>query len=204
MGKIYVIYGHSGSGKTTLADNLKKEGIGWIKTATTRPKRGDNDKGYYFWTLSEFERLLDNGDVFGVRDYITLQPDEDGGYKHVLYRYGFLKDVINAYSDRDSVIITDLTGLYELTEMYGPERVVGVYLSGTKEQLKERAMKRDDFNETEWERRYKKDNATLSQKEFDRHAFGDKALTGHKFFSIDIALSPQEQVDYFLEIIRYG
>lgn len=199
---IYVVYGHSGSGKTTLVDNLVKQGIlPRVKTITTRPKRHPNEGDYEFVHIAEFMRMEAQGNLLGIRNFKTFYEDSIK-----VFHYGIPIDKLKPFASDNNhcVIIADAKGVEELFEYFGSDFVIGVYMYGPKELLKDRASSRDDYLEREWERRYEADNATLSLEEFIRNASGDKFITGYRYFLVSILLSPDEQVEYFKEIVLNG
>lgn len=196
---IYVIYGHSGSGKTTLVNNLDSQGIiTKVKTVTDRPKRFEGEDDYVFLTTAEFLRKEARGELSGVRSYETIYDE-----KKRLFRYGIPIETLKPFANEFNhcILITDAKGLDELFEYFGSENVIAIYMYGTKELLKSRVKLRDDYDSKEWERRYVADDATLSLEEFARNASGDKFITGHSYYKVESALSPENQIRYFKEVI---
>lgn len=86
-GKLVVIAAPSGSGKTTIAKEIMKRNpsLGFSVSATTRPRRHDEEDGkaYYFLTEEEFRTKVAGGnfveweEVYPGRLYGTLRSEVD-------------------------------------------------------------------------------------------------------------------------------
>lgn len=86
-GKLVVISAPSGAGKTTIAKEIMKRNpsLGFSVSATTRPRRHDEEDGkaYYFLTEEEFKRMVAEGkfveweEVYPGRFYGTLRSEVD-------------------------------------------------------------------------------------------------------------------------------
>ena len=69
---ILIIAGPSGVGKTVIAEAIKAKNptFDFIRSATTRPKRGDShDDEYLYFTDEEFERAIANDDILEYMEY---------------------------------------------------------------------------------------------------------------------------------------
>ena len=130
--KIILIAGPSGAGKTTISDYLnEKYGIPRVLTHTTRPMRPGEKQNvsYHFETDESFK---------------TLHFFEHVRYGS--YQYGSSREALNLAwkkSDRVSLIV-DIKGVYTYLKQLG-NKVYFLYVTtSTKEELKERLLKRGD------------------------------------------------------------
>jgi guanylate kinase len=103
-GLVFVLSGPSGVGKSTLIERLKRDRfpITHCVTATTRPRRADEEHGihYYFLTETEYDALLE-ADQFLEHAVV-----------HNLYRYGIPLDGIRDGLRRgqDVILAPDVQG----------------------------------------------------------------------------------------------
>lgn len=132
MKKIILIAGPSGAGKTTISDYLsQKYGIPRVLTHTTRPMRPGEEQNvsYHFETDETFKKLHFFEHV-----------------KYGSYQYGSSREALNlAWEKSDLVsLIVDIKGVYTYLQQLG-DKVYFLYVTAsTKEELKERLLKRGD------------------------------------------------------------
>lgn len=130
--KIILIAGPSGAGKTTISDYLnEKYGIPRVLTHTTRPMRAGEKQGvsYHFETDETFNQLH-------FFEHITYGS----------YQYGSSREALNlAWKKNDLVsLIVDIKGIYSYISQL-KDKVYFLYITtSTKEELKERLLKRGD------------------------------------------------------------
>lgn len=132
MKKIILIAGPSGAGKTTISEYLtKKYGIPRVLTHTTRPMRPGEEQNvsYHFETDESFAQLH-------FFEHI----------KYGSYQYGSSREALNlAWQKSDLVsLIVDIKGAYSYIKQLG-DKVYFLYVTtSTKEELKQRLLKRGD------------------------------------------------------------
>ncbi len=130
-----MIAGPSGAGKTTISDYLnEKYDIPRVLTHTTRPMRPGEKQNvsYHFETDETFEQLH-------FFEHI----------KYGSYQYGSSREALNlAWKKHDLVsLIVDIKGVYTYVKQLG-DKVYFLYVTtSTKEELKERLLKRGDDSE---------------------------------------------------------
>ena len=130
--KIILIAGPSGAGKTTISDYLyEKYDIPRVLTHTTRPMRvGERQNvSYHFETDDSFKHLH-------IFEHV----------KYGSYQYGSSREALNlAWEKHDLVsLIVDIQGVYSYIKQLG-DKVYFLYVTtSTKEELKERLLKRGD------------------------------------------------------------
>lgn len=132
MKKIILIAGPSGAGKTTISDYLnQKYGIPRVLTHTTRPMRAGEEQNvsYHFETDETFKNLHFFEHV-----------------KYGSYQYGSSREALNlAWEKSDLVsLIVDIKGVYTYLKQLG-DKVYFLYVTtSSKQELKERLLKRGD------------------------------------------------------------
>ena len=67
--KVIGLVGPSGCGKDSAAAFLETKGYHYVKLCTTRPKRNENDNGYFFLTPSEFLEQVLNGKMLNAQEF---------------------------------------------------------------------------------------------------------------------------------------
>lgn len=157
---ITLFIGKSNAGKDTLAKRfLRDYGFYGIVTCTTRPMRPGEKDGvdYYYKTVEEFRRLIQTGDIFEYRTYMTqLNGIPDTWY------YGSLKQDLDKNARYIAVI--EIDGAKSYIDAYGADRIGIVYLDVPVMVRTARAMARPGYSEEEWQRRLHTDDADFSKK----------------------------------------
>lgn len=151
QGKLIVFSAPSGSGKTTLVHHLIAQrdlNLDFSISATSREKRGDekNGKDYYFISLDDFKRQIDEG------NFVEWEEVYRGNL------YGTLKSEIERiWSNGKHVIFDiDVVGGLRIKEKF-PEQTIAVFVqppsiqemelrlrnrkTDTEEKIKERVQK---------------------------------------------------------------
>lgn len=119
MKNIMILIGPSGSGKSMIAEFVKNNyNAVEIKSTTTRsPRIGEVDGiNYYFKDISEFEELLNNGQLIEHVEYA-------GNY------YGLTKDAVHSALDSSDFIVAvlDKHGAFEIKNMFKNDQNVNVF-----------------------------------------------------------------------------
>ena len=161
-----ILIGKSGCGKTAVMNKLtsKRKFLRFI-TTTTRPVRKGEKDGitYDFTDKKTFFEGVKNDKFIEYRAYNTYC---DG--KPVTWYYGSPKKDLK--KTRNYVIILDIEGAEKFVKHYGKENCAVIYIDVPDDIRKERAVKRGDFNETEWNNRLENDNLMFRQSEIMRVA----------------------------------
>ena len=130
--KIILIAGPSGTGKTTISDYLtEKYNIPRVLTHTTRPMRlGEKQNvSYHFETDETFSKLH--------------------FFEHIRYgsyQYGSSREALNLAWKKSNLVslIVDIKGVYTYVKQLG-DKVYFLYVTtSTKDELRERLLKRGD------------------------------------------------------------
>jgi guanylate kinase len=154
--KIIILTGKSGSGKSLVARKLQKNGFKPIITNTTRPPREGEKDGvnYYYLSNMEFKNRIANGEMIEYHKYNT----EFG-----VWYYGSSANNIDL-NKHDYVAVLTLEGAEAYVNYFGAENCIIFYIDAPKSIREKRAKERDiNFNQAEWDRRVKTDNADFSQ-----------------------------------------
>lgn len=153
--KIVILTGKSGSGKSLVARKLQKNGFKNIVTNTTRPPREGEKDGvnYYYLSDMEFKNRITNGEMIEYHKYNT----EFG-----VWYYGSSANNIDL-NKHDYVIVLTLEGAEAYVNYFGAENCIVFYIDAPKSIREQRANERGSFNQEEWDRRVKTDNADFSQ-----------------------------------------
>lgn len=153
--KIVILVGKSGSGKSLIAHKLQKNGFKGVVTNTTRPPREGEKEGvnYYYLSDIEFKNRIANGEMIEYHKYNT----EFG-----IWYYGSSANNIDL-NKHDYVIVLTLEGAEAYVNYFGAENCIVFYIDAPKSIREQRAKDRGSFNQEEWDRRVKTDNADFSQ-----------------------------------------
>jgi guanylate kinase len=135
---LVIISGVAGAGKDTIIKAITKrmDNICTVPSYTTRALRADDIPGvsYNFVTKEEFEKLIDNGDIY----------EYDIHHNHY---YGSSKNLINQKA-HDGIVIKDIdvNGTAKLKELLKDMgiKVVTIFLRVPKEELERRLENRID------------------------------------------------------------
>lgn len=138
MSLIFYICGKSASGKDSLYDKLKEDpelDLEPIVPCTTRPMRSGEQEGvdYHFMDEERFQKLLAAGKIIEHREYNTV---------YGIWHY-FTVDDEAAATARDRIAVGTLESLLKLTEYYGKDRVVPLYIEVEDGLRLARALKRE-------------------------------------------------------------
>ena len=135
MNKIFIILGPSGAGKGSITRALAKDrslNLLWSKTATTRPRRGDDKSSSRHEILSEkeFLDLVDSGEIL-----------EHNRYNGNLY--GTLKSpIVEIFNkEKNPLMEIDINGAMNLKKIF-PDKVVTIFIYATRDELKKRLLAR--------------------------------------------------------------
>ena len=194
MKKFTIIAGKSASGKDTILKQiLKISKCKPIISTTSRPKRDNEKEGvdYYYITKDEFIDLIEDDAFIEYRKYNTLV----NGQADTWY-YGIKKN--NKYNDRDKyIVVLDFEGARSFINHYGSDNCKLCYIFCSDDERKQRAMKRPNFDETEWNRRCEDDNIKLSLKKFVE----DFVDTETEIFD---NIKPNDYIDIAKDILSRG
>jgi len=118
-GILFIVSGPSGSGKETIITRLlaRVPALTRISTYATRPMRPGEKEGrpYHFVSESEFDRLLDSGEIF------------ESETVYGSYRYGSPRSVLSGTGDGDNIMEMDPNGYRRLRKTRsGP--TIGIFL----------------------------------------------------------------------------
>jgi guanylate kinase len=105
---------------------------------------------YHFITRHEFEDMIAKNEFIECRKYNTLVnnvPDT--------WYYGVHKNSIDI-KNNSYVVVLDLLGLMEFNK-YFKDNVTSFFIDVDEPTRKQRCLNRHDFDEAEWNRRYKDD-----------------------------------------------
>ena len=158
-----ILVGKSASGKDTILQQVLKvsKSFNPIVSTTSRPKRDNEKEGvdYYYVSKSSFLDLINDNQLIEYRTYDTLV----GGIKDTWY-YGLQKKDLDL--NKKYIVILDLDGARSFIDYYGSNNCRVCYIYCYDEKRKERAKKRPNFDEQEWNRRFEADKKDLSLSKF--------------------------------------
>jgi guanylate kinase len=135
-GKLVIISAPSGAGKTTIVKDLLERGLNlsFSVSATTRPPRGREKDGidYFFLTVSEFKRRIDNNEFVEWEEV----------YKGLLY--GTLKSEVERIWAGGSHVIfdVDVKGGLRLKQLYGQKALAVFVMPPSVDELQNRLILR--------------------------------------------------------------
>lgn len=140
-GGIFILSGPSGCGKNTVYEGLRALDPDIVQTvsATTRkPRPGErNGVDYYFETVEEFKRRIDNDEFV---EYVTYGGNNYGTLKSEVERLTALGKTV--------VLVIEVRGALNIKRMF-PEAVSVFIEPPSMEELIRRINKRGDNNEAE-------------------------------------------------------
>ncbi|CDZ74750.1 Guanylate kinase [Peptoniphilus sp. ING2-D1G] len=146
-GFLLVLSGPSGSGKGTVSEALMKENdeIVFSTSVTTRTPRPNeiNGDNYFFTTIEEFEKMVENDELL------------EYAFVHTNY-YGTPKKFVFDEIEKGEIVLLeiDVQGALQIKEKY--KEAVFIFLLPPKmSELKNRLIKRDTETEEEINTRYK-------------------------------------------------
>ena len=156
--KILILSAMSNAGKDTVLNELvSKYGFNSFISHTTRNKRPSETEGkeYFFISKEDFFEKDKSGQFVESRHYITTV----NGLRDT-FSYGLSKSQVDN-RDRPCCVILDKQGSIDFANYIGVENVVLIYLEIDKEISRQRNIKRGDYDEIEFERRYKSDSKSF-------------------------------------------
>lgn len=151
QGKLIIITAPSGSGKSTIINRLIQDDnlrLQFSVSATTRPRRGDEQHGkeYYFLTLDEFNKAIENDELV---EYQEVYP---GRF------YGTLKSEIKRINKlgNNAMLDIDVLGALNVKKIYGDHALAIFIKAPSIEVLRERLVKRGTDSPEDIENRINK------------------------------------------------
>lgn len=164
QGKLIVFSGPSGSGKTSIVKALLKnypQTFGFSISATTRPKRkGEkNGKDYYFISLDEFKRKIQE------KAFIEWEEVYEGLF------YGTLKSEVERLHQLHKHVLFDIDveGGLNIKKLYGDKVLTIFVMPPDIQALEERLKKRKTESKESMKKRIDKAKAEIKKsKYFDR------------------------------------
>lgn len=158
--KTIVILGKSSAGKDMLLNELvSRYGFNSIISHTTRPIRVNEEDGkdYFFINKDEFQKMEKQNKFIETRKYKTLLNGKED-----IWYYGISKEEFDSKKNR--ICVVDDIGLNCISNYYGRENIMTVYIDSTEKIRRERAVSRGSFSITEWKRRNKSDDQKFTTK----------------------------------------
>ena len=153
--KIFALLGYSSVGKDTILKQVLKDmdDVKPIISTTTRPMRKGETEGVEYYFIDDTEFFRRGTDFVEQRIYHT-KVKENGVEKEATWRYGIER--MELEKDDYLIVIVDSVGYKELKNYVGNNKIVPIFISAPKEELKARALARGDL-EAEVDRRLKDD-----------------------------------------------
>ncbi len=145
-GLLFVISGPSGTGKGTICDELLKNennNLFLSISATTREKRKDETEGvtYYYKTIDEFKRMINNGELLEHAVY-------NGNY------YGTLRKNVEQMLDEGKNVLLEIEPQGALNVKCNfPEAILMFVIPPSADELKNRLINRGRESEEQIEKR---------------------------------------------------
>ena len=147
--KIIVICGFSGSGKDSItkhiSDNCNYEMVISHTSRNMRPNESECNP-YHFITRQQFENMIANDEFIECRKYNTLLNNNPE-----IWFYGVHKNSIDLIKN-NYIVVLDMLGLMEFKKHF-KDNIVSFFIDVDEPTRKQRAIARDGFDETEWNRR---------------------------------------------------
>jgi guanylate kinase len=167
-GKLVIISAPSGAGKTTVVNHLLGSGLNlsFSVSATTRPRRGDEENGidYFFMSVREFKSRIDNN------EFVEWQE-----VYHDLF-YGTLKSELERiWSEGNHVVFdVDVRGGLNLKRIFGEKAISIFIMPPSVEELANRLRKRGTDSQEKVMMRINKANEELTvANQFDKIVIND-------------------------------
>lgn len=140
-GGIFILSGPSGCGKNTVYEGLRAldpDIVQAVSATTRKPRPGErNGVDYYFETVEEFKRRIDNDEFV---EYVTYGGNNYGTLKSEVERLTALGKTV--------VLVIEVRGALNIKRMF-PEAVAVFIEPPSMEELIRRINKRGDNNEAE-------------------------------------------------------
>lgn len=167
MGKIFYLMGKSSTGKDTVFKELKKAfpEIKQVVLYTTRPIReGENDgEEYYFVNENQLSDMQAQGRIIELREYNTV---------HGIWKYFTADDGQICLDDNSYLMIGTLEAYDKITQYFGRDQVIPIYLELEDGERLSRALEREKGQETpkyaELCRRFLADTEDFSQQNLEQ------------------------------------
>lgn len=162
-GKLIIVSAPSGAGKTTIVHHLLQQeelGLEFSVSATSRPKRGEEQDAidYYFLSAEEFKAKIAKDEFV---EWEEVYPDQF---------YGTLRAEIERIWSKGKAVIfdVDVVGGLNLNKIF-PKRGLSIFIQAPIETLEERLRFRSTETEEKIQLRLSKANKELSYApEFDK------------------------------------
>jgi len=146
---IVVLAGFSSSGKDSLSkhisDNYNYEMVISTTSRPMRPSESENNP-YHFITKQQFEDMITQKEFIECRKYNTLFQGKDD-----IWYYGVDKNSIDL-SKHSYIVVLDILGLIELKKHF-KDNIISFFIDVDEPTRKQRAINREGFDESEWNRR---------------------------------------------------
>lgn len=163
-GKIVIICGFSACGKDSITKYISDTyNYNMVISTTSRPMRVGEKQGepYHFISRTEFENRIRADKFIEYRHYDTLV----NGVPDTWY-YGVSKNSIDP--TKNYIVVLDMWGLSQFKEQF--DNTISFFINVPDEERKNRAKAgREDFDETEWNRRLADDNAKFTPEVINEH-----------------------------------
>lgn len=143
---IIIISGPAGVGKTTVAKALQRNhpNLQTSVTYTTRPPRPEapEDKKIYYINNAEFEKMIEEEKFL---EWAKVHGQYYGTHK---------EETLNKLKENPVIFNIDIQGAKQIMEKMAGEQIVSIFLlPDTKEQIKERILKRGHSDPEDLSRR---------------------------------------------------
>ena len=138
-----------------ISDNYNYQ---MVISHSSRPMRPNEDEGnpYYFITRKQFEDMIKQNEFIECRKYNTLVNNVND-----VWYYGVSKNSIDL-TKNNYIVVLDILGLIEIKK-YFKDNVISFFIDVDEPIRKQRAINRQGFDPTEWDRRYQDDIKSFSQ-----------------------------------------
>jgi len=149
LNKIVVLAGFSASGKDSIQKHISDNyNYQMVISHTSRPMRPSEseENPYHFITRKQFEDMITQNEFIECRKYNTLinnVPD--------VWHYGVHKNSINL-SNHSYIVVLDILGLIEIKKHF-KDNVISFFIDVDESTRRQRAIGREGFDITEWNRR---------------------------------------------------